>query len=132
MKSSQHLSLNCSETKTINDEITKHMRMSTKSLPGTCGARIQSSLQTHGLSPVFLHSLFSHKNRAGSSGHFLSSSLAGKVVASSKEQDRFVLQGQCIKTKNTRACSGASMFFRACGKFCQPANPADPAQAPGS
>jgi len=29
------------------------------------------------------------------------------------------------ETKNTRASSEASMFFRACGKFCQQANPPD-------
>jgi len=57
--------------------------------------------------------------------------MAGKIGATLKEQDRFGLQDSA-ETKNTRAGSGAIMFFRACGKLGQQANPADPAQAPGS
>jgi len=87
-------------------------------------------VHSHGLSPIFLHALFPNRNRAGSSGHFLSSSLTGKNVAS---KDKLVLVCKVSAvTKNTRASSGASMFFRACGKLGQQANPADPAQAPGS
>ena len=107
------------------------MDINTKSLLGICSAYLQSLVHGHGLSPVFLLALFPHRNRAGSSGHFLSSSLEGKTVAILKEQN--VLDCKVsAETKNTRASSEADMFFGACGKFCQQANPADPAQAPGS
>jgi len=93
------------------------MRRSTKSLLGIYGAYTRSSVQNQVLSPVFLHALFPHMIRAGSSGHFLSSSLACKTVASSKEQDSFGLQGQCIKQKTIGQVQGQVCSFVLLGGF---------------
>jgi len=77
------------------------MEINTKSLLGICSAHLRSSVHGHGLSPVFLLALFPHRNRAGSSGHFFSFSLMGKIGATLKEQDRFGLQGQCSNKKHS-------------------------------
>jgi len=93
------------------------MRRCTKSLLGICGAHTRLSVQNQGLSSVFLHALFPHMIRAGSSWHFLSSSLACKPVASSKEQDSFGLQGQCIKQKTIGQVKGQACSFVLVGSF---------------